>query len=248
MADRFDNEQLLEKRVMGASPLGNNVTEGANTAVPFPGYTYSGDSITIESVTEPTDLLSSVGGFEVWSLGVNSAPDGWSLGAGTTAQESSIVKAGSYSAKIIRTGTNAYYQKNLTFSTALIGRSFTLSCWVYCSLPNVARISIFDGTQPAISSVYHNGDSIWRLLTVTGMVSAGAVQLSSLLVVRNSDTFAYFDEAKFEESYDIFTSTNHGLVTGDVIKFTSLPSYPIYEDKTYMVIVLTSDTFYVTEV
>jgi len=163
---------------------------------------------------DPTNLLSN-GDFENWSAGASVAPDGWALsGAGASvAREATIVKLGTYSAKVTRAGANAILYVfpdgvigtnfGTNYRDYLKGRTMTLSCWVYATVANRARIDIWDGCADTYSS-YHTGDSTWQLLTVTRTFPTNVLGVSVYFYVDTGDTIAYFDGVMCVEGESVF--------------------------------------------
>ena len=168
----------------------------------------------------PTNLLSN-GDFENWSAGTSVAPDGWALGGAgaSVARESSIIKLGTYSAKVTRAGTDCYLY-NTNYNVAPIlgkgieywkGRKITIGCWVYATVAARARLSMTDNVNTANSS-YHTGDSTWQWLTMTMTFDSSATLLVLYLQVNNGNTSAYFDGAMCVEGESIFAFSPKPLV------------------------------------
>lgn len=135
------------------------------------------------------------GDFESWSAGASAAPNGWGLsGAGASvAREASIIKIGTYSAKVTRAGTNLSLSQQI-LDTYYQGKIVTFGAWVYATVASRAALQVSDITVGAAQSSYHPGDSAWHFLTVTKTLGAGTgVQVN--LVVDTGDTSAYIDGA-----------------------------------------------------
>ena len=152
--------------------------------------------------------------FETWSGGVNAAPDGWTLaGAGAAvAREGTIIKVGTYSAKLTRNGSDCYlynsdYANFAGLGTAYWkGRTITLGCWVYSSGVRQVYIDIYDGITETISS--HSVATGWEYLTVTKTISTSATRVEFLLGINTADTTAYFDGASVTENSPYILSSN----------------------------------------
>jgi hypothetical protein len=146
------------------------------------------------------DSISN-GGLEVWTGGDSVAPTGWTLlgTGGTIAKESSIKKAGNYSAKLTRVGTDTQIYQTIHTSLGIAywkGKKVTFGCWVYASSSSAARIALYDGVTATYSS-YHTGATGWEFLTVSMVISSSATTVYLVLMV-DTDGSAYFDEASTE--------------------------------------------------
>jgi len=159
-----------------------------------------------DGTVNPTNLLLN-GDFENWSAGTSVAPDGWTLVlGGSVARESSIVKRGTYSCKMISDADGNYLTQELNTQSWFVyskGRKYTFSCQVYASDASSARISVDDNISNYYSS-YHTGGSTWELLSVTFTVNASAGNF--LITFRNEGNTktAYFDGAMCVEGESIF--------------------------------------------
>ena len=167
---------------------------------PTVGETITGATSGATGVVSSVDLISGAwnevanGGFEDWTGG---APDSWSIsGAGATAtQESTIIKAGTYSVAIARNGADTTLQQACYSNLGLSywkGRTVTARAWVYATVANRARIAISDGYSGASSS-FHTGGSTWENLTASYTISQNATTVLAILQVLSGDTTAYFD-------------------------------------------------------
>ena len=137
------------------------------------------------------------GSFETWSGGASVAPDNWTLqGSGATiAREATIIKLGTYSAKLTRVGNDCQIYQDFAATKGLAywkGKTITVSCWVYATVANRVQLHVEDGVGSTYSA-YHTGDSTWQLITVTHTVSLTATYLSMNCDVFNGNTSAYFD-------------------------------------------------------
>lgn len=193
------------------------------------------------AASNPTNLLVN-GNFELWNAGATSAPNGWILNDGAVAREATIIRFGTYSAKLTRSGTDCFlYIDNMHLEKGAVywrGRQVTFSCWVYATVASRARIAIQD-TGGVNYSSYHTGDSSWQLLSVTVTVNASTTFLRARLAVDTGDTSAYFDGATVVEGNVPFAfspkpisgiyagSYEHNVATtGDFTLVSSLPFRP----------------------
>lgn len=149
--------------------------------------------------------LLEFSGMEDWVSGTSSAPTDHTLSGASAAvaQESTIVKRGTYSARVTRAGADAtLYYDILTYSSYL-GRQMTFGAWVYATVASRARVSIDDGVGASQSS-YHTGDSTWQFLTVTRNIDVAATRIRSGMEVNTGNTAAYFDGGILVEGASAF--------------------------------------------
>ena len=158
-----------------------------------------------DGTVNPTNLLSN-GDFENWSAGASVAPDGWTLSgiAAIIAREATIVKLGTYSAKLTRSGANAFLSQNLINSINYRGRTITVSVWCYAVVANRARISLAGNFTSVVYSSYHTGDSTWQLLQVTANVHSEETLMQFAFVIDTANTYAYIDGAMCVEGESVF--------------------------------------------
>lgn len=174
-------------------PVILDLMEYVNDAAAQAAYVTNGAG-TQEITTNPS--------FEDWTGGDNVAPDGWTFGewppdGSAVAKESTIIKVGTFSAKPTRVTEDCGLYQDIAPTRGIEywkGKTVTLGCWVYATVANRACININDGVTES-TRIYHPGDSTWRWLTVTHVVSATATGLRPFLYVINGDTSAYFDGA-----------------------------------------------------
>jgi hypothetical protein len=192
-------------------------------------YKYDGSAWAeyLGSSVNPTNLLSN-GDFEVWSAGASADPDGWTLvgASATIAREATIVKLGTYSAKLTRAGANCYLEQYFHTTKGIAywrGRKVTLGCWVYATVANRALIYISDDVTVTPSS-YHTGDSTWQLLSVTATIGASATAMAFLCFIATGNTSAYFDGAICVEGESCFAFSPKPLggagVAGEIAAMT----------------------------
>jgi len=161
----------------------------------------------------PTNLLSN-GDFELWTAGTSVAPDGWTLEGGGfgSARESSIIKLGTYSAKITRAGSDGDLRQSIHTAKGIAywrGRTVTLGCWVYATVSSRALIGI------AGTYTYHPGDSTWKFLTAIGTVDSGATAVDATLEIWSGDTSAYFDGCMVVEGSTLFAFSDKPVIIGN---------------------------------
>ena len=139
------------------------------------------------------DNLLSNSGFEtVVSGGVH--PSWTAVGSATITDETTIKRHGTYSAKIVASGSDEGQEQVVsTVETKdLIGKPVVAKFWVHATTADWARIRIDFGSSTFESSSYHTGADEWQVLEINTNVPSGASQVSMQLDVANGGT-AYFD-------------------------------------------------------
>lgn len=173
------------------------------------------DKTAVDAITGQWNFTKSVatpggenfiasGELEVWSAGVSSPPDGWTLvGAGASvAQEAAAanVAQGALSALLTRAGTDCYLKQDIVSKAGPIGlwksRTVVLGAWVKCAAAARARIGINDGAATTFSA-YHSGGGAYEWLTISLALGAGITALEARLQIDTGNTTAYFDAIVF---------------------------------------------------
>lgn len=147
----------------------------------------------IDIKISPQNLLEW-SGMEDFVNGASAAPTQHTLSgaSATVARESTIIKTGTYSAKVTRVGADTtLYHDHADFADYQ-GRKVTFGCWVYATVASRARIAISDGVGSTNSS-YHTGTTGWEFLTVTHNMSVSATRMRVEMHVNTGNTSAYFD-------------------------------------------------------
>jgi len=178
----------------------------------------------------PTNLLSN-GDFENWSAGTAVAPDGWLIygASSTVAREATIIKLGTYSAKVTRVGEDCGLYQTIQISKGITywkGRTITYGCWVYATVANRVRIQLSDNVQ-TISSSYHTGNSTWQFLTATMIVgtSGSVTNIALICEIDTGNTSAYFDGAMCVEGESVFAFADK---PANYLEGTWTPTVTIY--------------------
>lgn len=171
------------------------------------------------TVFKKTSFINELlnGDFEYWYAGTSSAPDAWTLsGAGATiAREATTIKLNTYSAGVTRNGNDCVlFNSNYNianFYKPLLGKTLTLSCWVWSDTANTAFIGIGDDVGGETLSSAHTAPSggAWELLTVTHTIASNASWVSINLRVKNNNDTVYFDGAMLVESEAPMSYTPH---------------------------------------
>jgi len=135
------------------------------------------------------DILTD-SGMEDWTSGVL---DSWTLvGSPTVTQETTIVRHGTNSAKVVASGAAGQLAQTPTASIdEITTNAVRIKKWVYATTAGIARIRVDYGSTIASSS-YHTGRDQWELLVIDSSVPAGATQIKMICEVADGFT-AYFD-------------------------------------------------------
>lgn len=147
----------------------------------------------VETKISPQNLLQDWGNFEDWESGVSAAPTEFVLtGTGAAvARESTIIKKGTYSAKVTFGSADAQLYHDHPDWELYLGRKMKLGFWVNTAVVNQARIKIDDGVGSSQSS-YHTGGGGYEFLTVEHDMDAAATRLRVICFVDTTGV-AYFD-------------------------------------------------------
>lgn len=160
----------------------------------------------------PKNLLADWGEFEDWELGDSDSPSGWSkTGTPTIAKESTVIKYGTYSLKLVGSDTGQNIYRAIDNGTDYAGRTMKLGVYVKTSGAGVT-VTIDDGVGTTNSSA-HTGGGSWELLTVTRQIDASATKVQVTLNIPNGIT-AYYDNCILVEGEVLsfeFNSVNYTL-------------------------------------
>ena len=139
------------------------------------------------------DNLLSNSDFETYSAGFT----GWTeVNSPTVTQESSRVFHGTYAAKLVApAGSVGQLTQSPTINIdEVTGKTATFKSRVWTNGASRARLRLdWDGTNISNGS-YHDGNSEWMLLSVSGAVPTSATQVKAICEVAASQT-GYFDGA-----------------------------------------------------
>ncbi len=154
----------------------------------------------------PKNYLEDWGEFESWASGVASAPDGWTVSSSPTiARESTNIKFGSFSARVIgSTGAGiGGLTRTIPDGADYSGRTFKLGVWGQ-SASTGPYIELNDGV--ASKTVHLDGSNAFVFYTTPAMkLDYNATQIRiNLLGTMNSTS--YFDGAVLCEGEDLFTN------------------------------------------
>lgn len=147
----------------------------------------------IRDETIIVDNLTSNGDFETF---VGDAFTNWSTsGSPTVSQETSIIKHGDGSAKVIASGAAGQMTQSMTVNfNQATNRQVTFEAWVYATAADTARIRILWGSSSYESHSYHDGADEWQLQSISISIPGTATEVTAVLEVADGYT-AYFDNS-----------------------------------------------------
>lgn len=161
----------------------------------------------------PKNYLGDWGEFESWSQGTSTNPDGWlSTSSPLLAQETSNIKFGSYSARVVGSGALGGITRTIPDGSSYAGRTFTLGVWAK-SASTGPYIQLSDGV--ALKTVHLDGLNALSFVSTPAMkldFSATKIQVD---FIASTGSTAYFDSAILCEGESLFTSfdTNIDIVS-----------------------------------
>jgi len=167
--------------------------------------------VTDESIVVDNVLLNT--GFETFSSGFTNWTE---VGSPAVTQETTIVRHGDSSAKVVASGAAGQLTQaptiNIDEITTETGKH---ERWVYSTEANAARLQIDYGSS-IVSSSYHSGRDQWELLEVNKAVDTAATQAKGICDVADGKT-GYFDIGGLSfgpvYNYDLPTS-----IVGDIYR------------------------------
>ena len=147
----------------------------------------------IRDETIIVDNLTSNGDFETF---VGDTFTNWSTsGSPTVSQETSIIKHGDGSAKVIASGAAGQMTQSMTVNfNQATNRQVTFEAWVYATAADTARIRILWGSSSYESHSYHDGADEWQLQSISISIPSTATEVTAVLEVADGYT-AYFDNS-----------------------------------------------------
>lgn len=156
----------------------------------------------------PENLIKDWGHVQDWNEnGDSAAPTGWVMvgTAGSVAKESTNIKYGNYSMKIISAATGTYAAE-ISLPEYTLYRGFTLKfgMWIKCNTASKARIYIDDGVTQTFSS-YHTGGNDWEFLEVEKQISTSNTEVTFGAQNTNNAITAYFTNGVAVRGETIFT-------------------------------------------
>lgn len=143
------------------------------------------ETLIVDNLLANSDFETFSGGFTSWT----------EVGSPTVTQETSRVFHGSSSAKIISAGGAAgqLTQAPDINLPEVAGKTATFKAWGWASAATNLRLRLdWDGAD-IDSGSYHDGDSSWRLLTVSATVPSSATQVKAIIEVVAGTVTAYAD-------------------------------------------------------
>ena len=189
----------------------------------------------IRDETIIVDNLTSNGDFETFS---GNAFTNWSTsGSPTVSQETSIIKHGDASAKVVASGAAGQMTQSMTVNfNQATNRQVTFEAWVYATAADTARIRILWGSGSYESHSYHDGVDEWQLQSISISIPSTATEVTAVLEVADGYT-AYFDNSWLAidplYKYTLPTSLTFGpnYVTQQVDRYDpNGPYHPIHQN------------------
>lgn len=165
---------------------------------------------------------------EDWAEGTSAAPTMWVLsGSGGTVTRDTKVRttldgptAGTYSAKVTRSGTDTYISQNVLKNydandprsgiAYWQGRYIIGGMFVWASVATKGYVETYDGQTNTTSSA-HGGGSDWTWLsTALVAVHGSADELTIRGAVKTGNTSVYFDQALIFEARPLISVLSNG--------------------------------------
>ncbi|NIR13692.1 MAG: hypothetical protein GWN86_06980 [Desulfobacterales bacterium] len=143
------------------------------------------ETLVVDNLLTNSDGETFSGGFTGWT----------EVGAGAAfTQETSIVKHGSNSIKIVSAAADAQMTQAPQINTnEHVGKTVEAKFWVWATAASAARIRLdWDGSNFE-NSDWHSGEDNWELLSVSATVPSTATQVQIILEVATGTNTAYFD-------------------------------------------------------
>ena len=171
----------------------------------------------------PSPVLSNNGDFTKWNSYNTSGvltPDNWTVGgaSATAARSTTQVYSGSYSAQLVRAGTNATLTQTIGLLRngveSLASDVVTISSMIWSDTASKARISISDGVTTTNSS-FHTGGSTWEELSSEVTIGATATTLTIAAQVNVDAGTAYFDKTMLN-----YAALNDAIRRGNHAEYT----------------------------
>lgn len=146
-------------------------------------------SIVVDDLLSNSDFESTISG--------GSHPSWTNVNSPTVTTETSIVYHGSQAAKIVSHGSSGAGQMTQAPSVNApnrAGKTVLFKRWAYSAVADeVSLLLDFGGADAATRSSYHDGDSAWRLLSVSAAIPTDATQVKAICEVIVGSKTAYFD-------------------------------------------------------
>ena len=165
-----------------------HIIGGDGTTLPYNNVTNG----SFETWTGLTDVLVD-GGMETWTNPTTLT--NWTLlqdGSSSINKESTIVKQGTYSAKLIRSGGTYAQLYQIVSAVPYRNKTMVAGVWMYATVAN--KVSFRFGTNEVdFQTVFHSGSGAWEYFSIVGNVSGTATGLFFNCQCNNGDATGYFD-------------------------------------------------------
>jgi len=113
------------------------------------------------------------GGFESWSDGTTTDPDGWISSGLVGIARDTLHKTGDYSAKLTPNTMSDHLYQDVEDPTRYRDKTLTLGCWGWSAIANSMSVIIIDDGGYSKSSL-HPGGSVWSWLTSSRTIDSDA--------------------------------------------------------------------------
>ena len=176
--------------LVGYWKFNNDATDSSASGYHLNGAPEVNVNSGLETWTGLTNLVTN------GNMETGSPPSTWILqGAGATwAREGTIIKTGTYSGKLTRSGTDTQVYQNVG-GAGLIGKTIVVRAWVWCNVANKAAVWVGDGGGGGTSYWdYHPGDSQWHYMTGYVVVGGSTTAVYAYCHIDSTDCSAYFDD------------------------------------------------------
>lgn len=158
----------------------------------------------------PYNYLGDWGEFEAWAEGASSSPSGWIKGSTPgVLQESTQIKFGNYSARLIGSSAIAGIYRTIPNGTEYQGRTFSLGAWGK-SASTGPYIEINDGVS---SKTYHlDGTNAFTFRTTAPFKLDKANTQFTIGLWASANATAYYDGVVLCEGENLFTDLADGNI------------------------------------
>ena len=183
------------------------------------------ESLAIDDQLSNSDFQTFSGGFTSWT----------EVGSPTVSQETTLVRNGTQSAKVISGGSSGQLTQAPAMNiNEMTERTAVFKCWVYATATSIARIRLdWDGSSLE-NSDYHTGGNQWELLEAKADVPSTATQVKAICEVAGGTNIGYFGAcflaaepvAKYTVPTTIVHGPTHVYIQGDEDRPNG-PYYPL---------------------
>lgn len=161
----------------------------------------------------PKNYLADWGEFESWAKGTSTNPDGWlSTSSPLLAKETTIIKYGLASARVIGSGALGGLIRTIPGGTDYQGRTFSFGVWGR-SASTGPYLQINDGV--GVKTIHLDGLNAFSFFTTPTIKIDYAATKIELSLIASANATAYFDGAVLCEGEDLFTNLDTNIDISD---------------------------------